>query len=137
MRLLIIEDGRAEDIAVKNMFNMLYSRDLLTHEEGEKTKVVLLSMGFSLNKEIISDIESEIRKADIIVFDYGGLYFPGGGMDKFLDYWNRLFVKWVEDKPSKRWICYSKLETFEDDDIEKLQGIGVLFPFKEIIKESK
>jgi len=69
------------------------------------------------------DIEKAVKKHDVIYFDYGGLYSTGG----LIDFWNREFTKLIENHPSKRWHCFSLIDTFEYEDKKRLEELGVVF----------
>lgn len=77
----------------------------------------------------IEKLKSMIRTADVITFDFGGFMQMAvfGASHQVVDYWNRFFVKLIENHPSKDWRCTSCLRTFEHEDREMLEGLGVHF----------
>jgi hypothetical protein len=72
-------------------------------------------------------IAGRMAGADAILFDYGGMSMPGGGGDHLIDYWNRFFLKMIEDLPGKPWFCVSSLDVFEPEDKDHLKELGVRF----------
>lgn len=80
-------------------------------------------------KLYIEKLKDMIQGADVITFDYGGfqqMAFCGGGYS-IVDWWNRFFLKQIEDNSGKDWRCISGLNTFEDEDKERLEKLGVKF----------
>ncbi len=77
----------------------------------------------------IEKLKSMIRSADVITFDFGGFRMMAqyGARWSIVDYWNRFFIKLIENHPSKDWRCTSALRTFEEEDREMLEGLGVHF----------
>lgn len=80
---------------------------------------------------LFSQVSSEIELNDIIFFDFGGLsvdYMAGGGC-KMIDYWCRTFIKIIEERPNKIWVCISCVQTFDHDEKNRLKKLGVKFAF--------
>jgi len=77
---------------------------------------------------LLSQLEGAIQSADTIFFDYGGLamqQYSGG--DRFIDHYNRFFIRMIKEKSSKQWICISAVQTFDQEEKAALSKLGVGF----------
>lgn len=74
----------------------------------------------------VEQIPLEVQRRDIVCFDYGGFYSIFGSSG-FIDWWNRFFIKLIEDYPNKDWRCYNALDVFDIDERKKLENLGVKF----------
>lgn len=127
VKTLYIED--MEDVVSQHHIKDWLQGDLGVKEvKLDHTNVVIAEEG-GTSQAFISRLKSLIRSADIIVFDFGGFQQMGtmGGGYSLVDYWNRFFMEQIRENPSKDWRCVSCLQTFEDEDKEKLKALGVYF----------
>jgi len=124
MKAIYIEDGTDEMVraALKEE-----AEDLYNCKEFEAFDITK-----GERKVICEQIRNAVESAGVIYFDYGGLMYWGsfGGL---VDYWNRFFVKLIEDHPNKKWFCRSALNTFDDEDKKNLKDLGVNFVIENIL----
>lgn len=125
LRTLYIQDMK--DDIIKRMIKEDLTEEFHKYKVVHKTTCIMDDGGTS--KLYIEKLKNLIQRSDVIVFDYGGLYQMavfGGGMC-IVDYWNRFFIKQIEEHPSKNWRCFSALNTFDYDEKENLEKLGVQF----------
>ncbi len=127
IKLLYIEDS----IVKKAMFD-----SIKCDVEDDYPKHALKSKAMSLmgntSGEQLEKLAKAVRWADVVVFDYGGLcmsarygFKPGGYAA--IDYWNRLFINWIRETPSKDWRCISAVDTYDYRERKELEQLGVNF----------
>lgn len=124
MKAIYIEDGKDEGLraALKEE-----AEDLYGCKDFEAFSIV-----DGDRKVVCEQIRNAVESADVIYFDYGGLYALFGA-SPFIEYWNRFFVKLIENYPNKKWFCRSALNTFDDEDKENLKELGVIFVIENIL----
>lgn len=124
IKLLYIEDG----IVDKDMFSVLKEtiQDNYPNRKINAKAVSLMGRTCGVGLE---ELSKAIKLADVVVFDYGGLCkaaLMSGGYAA-IDYWNRLFISWIRETPSKDWRCISAIDTYEEDERQELEELGVNF----------
>lgn len=126
-KLLYIEDSLHID---KDLF-VAVRESVCDDYMGKKITAKAISLMGKTSGKNLEVLKKEIRLADIIVFDYGGLCQAAlmGGGAAAIDYWNRFFVKMIESFSSKDWRCISAINTFDEVDKKELEDLGVSFKY--------
>lgn len=120
MILLIVDEQiTKEELKSSSYFNVIFrkylKKDIKKLNENELSLFNLPQCNF---KDSIN-IEYLVEKADIILFDYGA--YMARLQFGCINYWNRLFIKMIENYSNKKWYCISMLNTFENDEKERLE----------------
>lgn len=126
VKLLYIEDGKINRAIVEAI-----KENVQDDYSGMEIKTATLSLVNDITPtHNIEKLTKAIRNANVIVFDYGGLGGFMGLSHALVDWWNRFFIKQVESYSNRDWRCISALDTFEAEDRELLESLGVQFKYK-------
>jgi hypothetical protein len=114
------------------VIRVLYHADIVNQAEDFAEMKELLFMVDPENKlnlsltcyEHLEDCLSSARSEDVVVLDWGGLSM--GGMSSFIDHYERMTEKAIQDKPSVTFVFWETMSGFYDPSLYSYPNVKAI-----------